>query len=348
MAVAKVAEAPKTNKIGCTMDVYKGAESTLCAGCGHNAVTAQLIKALFDTGIQPHMVAKMSGIGCSSRTTAFFINQAHGFNGVHGRMAPVATGAALANGKLKIIGISGDGDTASIGMGHFVHTLRRNTDMLYILEDNGVYSLTKGQFSATADVGSKLKSGEVNRAQPIDCCALAIEMGCEFVACGFSGDQKQLHSLLKAALRHTGTALLDVVSPCVTFNNHEGSTKSYLHVKSQTVPLNVIDLVDPCCPPANAELADGEVREISMGDGAIVRLKKLSKDHDPTNRQAALAVLEQARRDKVVLTGLIYIGKSRPSLRQECEMVSEPLATLPTKEVRPSREALEQMMEIYG
>src|SRR5881394_1352901 len=226
------------NRFGLSIADYKGADSTLCAGCGHDAITAQIIKAFYEYGVEPHRVAKMSGIGCSSKTPAYFLSQSHGFNGVHGRMPALATGVMLANQTLISIGVSGDGDTASIGMGQFVHLLRRNIPMIYIVENNGVYGLTKGQFSATADLGSKKKDGLINELPPIDLCGLAIELGCGFVARSFAGDPKQLVALLKAAASHKGTAVLDVISPCVTFNNHEGSTKSYKYAKEQEVQLH--------------------------------------------------------------------------------------------------------------
>src|SRR5438270_530026 len=231
------------NRLGFTMADYKGAESTLCAGCGHDAITSQIIKAFYEYGVEPHLVAKLSGIGCSSKTPAYFLSKSHGFNSVHGRMPAVATGVMLANKSLISIGVSGDGDTASIGMGQFVHLLRRNVPMIYIIENNGVYGLTKGQFSATADLGSKAKSGVVNELTPVDLCGLAIELGCGFVARSFAGDPKQLVALLKAALSHQGTALLDVISPCVTFNNHEGSTKSYKYMQEHEEAITEVGFV---------------------------------------------------------------------------------------------------------
>src|SRR5881394_1848286 len=231
------------NRFGLSIADYKGADSTLCAGCGHDAITAQIIKAFYEYGVEPHRVAKMSGIGCSSKTPAYFLSQSHGFNGVHGRMPALATGVMLANQTLISIGVSGDGDTASIGMGQFVHLLRRNVPMIYIVENNGVYGLTKGQFSATADMGSKLKTGVVNDLPAIDLCAMAIELGCAYVARSFSGDMKQLLALLKGAVAHRGTALLDVISPCITFNNHEDSTKSYKWAKDHEIPIQEIGFV---------------------------------------------------------------------------------------------------------
>ncbi|MFH0940101.1 MAG: 2-oxoacid:ferredoxin oxidoreductase subunit beta [Planctomycetota bacterium] len=338
------------NRLGLTMDDYKGAVSTLCAGCGHNSVTNQIIKAYFELGIQPHLVAKVSGIGCSSRTPAFFLDKAHGFNGAHGRMPPVATGAALANHNLHVIGISGDGDTASIGMSHFIHTLRRNTDMVYIIEDNGVYSLTKGQFSATADVGSTLHNGEVNEWMPIDCCGLAIEMGCGCVGRSFSGDTKQLHALLKIAFRHKGTSVIVVVSPCVTFNNHDGSTKSYKRIKNAAIPLHEINFIDATNLSNTAKIAEDKVCEINMGDGGIAQLKNLEYDYnyDPTDRRKVLLAMERARQENLFLTGLLYYDKSRRSLREQCNLVDEPLATLPVERVRPSKKAFEEIIAAFA
>ncbi|MBI6546718.1 MAG: 2-oxoacid:ferredoxin oxidoreductase subunit beta, partial [Cyanobacteria bacterium NC_groundwater_1444_Ag_S-0.65um_54_12] len=237
------AEIKKTNQLGLTKDCYKGAPSTLCKGCGHDAVTDKIVQACYEAGLDPYQVIKLSGIGCSSKTPAYFIEQGHGFNGLHGRMPSVASGAMVANRTLKAIGISGDGDTASIGIGQFIHLIRRNTPMLYIVENNGVYGLTKGQFSATADIGSKLKGGSQNELPPIDICGLAVQLGCAFVARGFAGDPKQLVTLLRAAMAHRGTAVLDVLSPCVTFNNHEGSTKSYKYVKEHELPLHELDFI---------------------------------------------------------------------------------------------------------
>src|SRR6201990_2343274 len=253
--------APKTNRLGFTVSEYKGSDSTLCAGCGHDAITAQIIKAFYEYGIDPYTVAKMSGIGCSSKTPAYFLGKSHGFNGVHGRMPAIATGAMLANRDLLTIGVSGDGDTASIGMGQFVHLLRRNIPMIYIIENNGVYGLTKGQFSATADLGSKAKSGVVNDLPAIDVCAMAIELGCNFVCRSFAGDPKQMVALLKAALGHRGTAMFDVISPCVTFNNHEGSTKSYKYAKDHEELLHEISYV-PFFEQINVEYAEGEAKDV--------------------------------------------------------------------------------------
>ena len=333
-----------------TMDDYKGAESTLCAGCGHNSITTQIIKASFELGIQPHLVAKISGIGCSSRAPAFFLNKAHGFNGAHGRMPPVATGAALANSHLRIIGISGDGDTASIGMNHFIHTLRRNTDMVYIIEDNGVYSLTKGQFSATADIGSTLHNGDVNEWMPIDCCGLAIEMNCGCVGRSFSGDAKQLCALLKIAFRHKGVSVIVVISPCVTFNNHDGSTKSYKRVKNVIRPLHDINFIDAACLADTAKIAGDKICEIDLNDGSMIQLKNLEYDYnyDPTDRHKVLSAMNRARGENLILTGLLHYNKNRQSLREQCHLVDKPLATLSADRARPSKKALEEIIAMFA
>ncbi len=334
----------KVNRIGLPVDAYKGGESTLCSGCGHDSITSQIIKAYYELGIPPHKVAKLSGIGCSSKTPAYFLNRAHGFNAVHGRMPAIATGAKLANRTLNVIGVSGDGDTASIGMGQFVHMVRRNTGCVYIIENNGVYGLTKGQFSATADMGSAQKKGDINEMIPIDCCGLAIELGCTFVARSFSADMKQLLALLKVAIHHKGTALLDVVSPCVTFNNHEGSTKSYKYAKDHEMALHEIDFIENYEPQAPVEIPAGELREIEMYDGSKIRLKKLAEDYDPTDRTNAVMTIERARREQLFLTGLLYMDKTRRPFVEQCNVVDEPLATLPADRTRPPKPVLDEIM----
>ena len=335
---------PKTNRIGLTIEPYKGAESTLCSGCGHDSITAQIVKAYYELGVPPHTVAKLSGIGCSSKTPAYFLNKAHGFNAVHGRMPSIATGAKLANKHLNVIGISGDGDTASIGMGQYVHLVRRNLGMVYIIENNGVYGLTKGQFSATADTGSGSKKGDVNEMIPIDCCGLAIELGCTFVARSFSADLKQLLALLKIAIHHPGTAVLDIVSPCVTFNNHEGSTKSYKYAKDHEMALHDIDFIEHVEPTTPVEVAPGETRNIELHDGSVIRLKKLAEDYDPTNRAHAMATIERARHEQLFLTGLLYLDRTRRAFADTCNLVDAPLATLPQERVRPTKVALDEIM----
>ncbi|MNS56058.1 2-oxoglutarate oxidoreductase subunit KorB [compost metagenome] len=343
-----MADAPvkKTNRLGLTLDDYKGGKSTLCAGCGHDAITNQIIKAFFDAGIEAHKVAKLSGIGCSSKTPAYFLNRAHGFNSVHGRMPAVATGALLANRELIGIGVSGDGDTASIGLGQFMHLLRRNLPMVYLCENNGVYGLTKGQFSATADMGSKLKSGVINEMPPIDLCTMAIEMGCSFVARSFAGDPKQLQTLLRAALSHNGTAFIDIISPCVTFNNHEGSTKSYPYAKEKEEQLHELGYV-PYYEEIQADVTPGTAQEIRMHDGSQVTIKKLAEDFDPTNKAQALQLLAMEKAQGRFLTGLMYIDETAPSLVDQLQLVDEPLVALPETRIRPSRETLDKILGDY-
>ena len=335
---------PKTNHIGLTVIDYKGGKTTLCAGCGHNAISERIIEAMYDMGVQPERVAKLSGIGCSSKSPAYFMNRSHSFNSVHGRMPSVATGAMLANRNLIALGVSGDGDTASIGIGQFVHLMRRNLPIIYIIEDNGVYGLTKGQFSATADLGSKLKSGVINDLPPIDTCALAIELGATFVGRSFSGDKRQLSTMLKAAIAHHGTVMLDVVSPCVTFNDHEGSTKSYKYVKDHEETLQEISFV-PHFEEIDVEYDPGTTVNVTMHDGSHLQLRKLEEDYDPTNRIQAITRLTEAHDKGEVLTGLFYVNTKSPSFLDMLNMVDRPLATLPESLTRPSREALEAAME---
>src|SRR5512135_3231060 len=298
--------APKTNRIGLSVLDYKGGKTTLCAGCGHNAISERILEAMYEMGVQPERVAKLSGIGCSSKSPAYFMNRSHSFNAVHGRMPSVATGAALANRTLLPLGVSGDGDTASIGIGQFVHLMRRNLRMVYIVENNGVYGLTKGQFSATADLGSTLKTGTVNELPPIDTCALAIQLGATLVARSFSGDKKQLSALLKAAIAHRGTSMLDVVSPCVTFNDHEGSTKSYQFMKDHDAPLQELSFV-PAYQDIAVDYDPGTVKEVALHDGSRLRLRKLEEDYDPTDRVAAIKRLAESRAREEVLTGVFFV-----------------------------------------
>src|SRR5690348_8264080 len=336
--------APKTNHAGLTVIDYRGSKTTLCAGCGHNAITERLIDAMYDMGIQPENIAKLSGIGCSSKTPAYFVSRAHGFNSVHGRMPSVATGVALANQKLMLIGVSGDGDTASIGIGQFIHLMRRNLPIIYIIEDNGVYGLTKGQFSATADLGSKLKTGVINDLPPIDTCAMAIQLGATFVGRSFSGDKKQLLSMLKAAIAHKGTVMLDVVSPCVTFNDHEGSTKSYKFMKDHEEPLQDINFV-PGFENIEVEYDPGTTIQVRMHDGSRLQLRKLEEDYDPTNRVNAVKRLMEAHERNEVLTGVFYVNSNAATFMDMLNVIDEPLATLPESITRPGREVLEQAME---
>src|SRR2546422_6064768 len=285
--------APKTNRIGLTVMDYRGGKTTLCAGCGHNAISERIIDAMYEMGVPPERVIKPSGIGCSSKSPAYFMGRSHSFNAVHGRMPSVATGAILANRNLIALGVSGDGDTASIGIGQFVHLMRRNLPIIYIIEDNGVYGLTKGQFSATADLGSKLKSGVLNDLPPIDTCALAIQLGATFVGRSFSGDKRQLGAMLKAAIAHRGTVMLDVVSPCVTFNDHEGSTKSYKYVKEHEETLQEVSFV-PHFEDIAVDYDAGSTLDVTMHDGSRLRLRKLEEDYDPTDRIKAITRLNEA------------------------------------------------------
>jgi 2-oxoglutarate/2-oxoacid ferredoxin oxidoreductase subunit beta len=344
MATTTVVPPRKTNRIGLEPAAYKGSKSTLCAGCGHNAITERIIEAFYEMGVEPHRVAKFSGIGCSSKSPAYFLGSTHGFNAVHGRMPSVATGTLLANRTLLGIGVSGDGDTASIGIGQFVHLMRRNLPLIYIIEDNGVYGLTKGQFSATADLGSKLKSGVINDLPPIDTCGLAIELGATFVGRSFSGDKRQLSAMLKAAIAHHGTVMLDVVSPCVTFNDHEGSTKSYKYVKDHEETLQEISFV-PHFEEIDVEYDPGTTVSVTMHDGSHLQLRKLEEDYDPTDRIAAMTRLTEAHDKGEVLTGLFYVNTKSPSFLDMLNMVDEPLATLPESLTRPGREALAAAME---
>jgi 2-oxoglutarate ferredoxin oxidoreductase subunit beta len=338
------AAGPAKNRIGLTRADYDGSKSTLCPGCGHNAITAAIIQAAYESGLQPHEVAKLSGIGCSSKTPAYFLGHSHGFNAVHGRMPSIATGVRVANHKLLLIGISGDGDTASIGLGQFCHMVRRNVPVVYIIENNGVYGLTKGQFSATADIGSTTKGGSINDLMPIDCCALAIELGCGFVARSFSGDQKQLRPLLKAAFAHHGTAVLDVISPCVTFADHEGSSKSYAYVKEHDAPLHDIEYV-PYFEDITVDYEPSTTREVEMPDGSHIYLKKLAADYDPTSRERALQSIHEARGEQKLVTGLLYAEPDIKPFEDELNIVDAPLASLTLEQVRPPKSVLEQVME---
>ena len=335
---------PKTNRLGLAVLDYRGGKTTLCAGCGHNAISERIIDALYEMGVQPERVAKLSGIGCSSKSPAYFLGRAHSFNAVHGRMPSVATGAVLANRGLMALGVSGDGDTASIGIGQFIHLMRRNLPIIYIIEDNGVYGLTKGQFSATADLGSKLKTGVINDLPPIDTCELAISLGATFVGRSFSGDKKQLHAMLKAAIAHNGTVMLDVVSPCVTFNDHEGSTKSYKYMLDHDERLQEIDFI-PHFENISVEYDPGTTMDVEMHDGSHLRLRKLEADYDPTDKIRAITRLNQAKAKDETLTGVLYVNTSAPTFLDMINMTDQPLATLPASAVRPGPEVLQQVME---
>jgi 2-oxoglutarate ferredoxin oxidoreductase subunit beta len=336
--------APRTNRIGLAVADYRGLKTTLCAGCGHNAISERIVEAMFEMGVPPERVAKFSGIGCSSKSPAYFLSRSHSFNALHGRMPSVATGAMLANRTLLGVGVSGDGDTASIGIGQFVHLMRRNLPIIYVIEDNGVYGLTKGQFSATADVGSTLKTGVVNELPPIDTCSLAIQLGATFVGRSFSGDKKQLHAMLQAAIAHRGTVMLDVISPCVTFNDHEGSTKSYAYMKDHDEPLQEISFV-PAFDDIAVDYRPGEIVDVTMHDGSKLRLRKLEEDYDPRDRIVAVRRLMEAHAQGEVLTGVLYLNTETESFLDKLHMTDLPLATLPEETVRPPRRVLDEVME---
>jgi len=334
----------KLNHIGLEVLAYKGAKTTLCAGCGHNSISERVIECFYEMGVEPWRVGKFSGIGCSSKSPAYFLNLSHGFNAVHGRMPAIATGAIMANRTMLGLGVTGDGDTASIGIGQFMHLVRRNLPMIYIIEDNGVYGLTKGQFSATADVGSKLKTGVINDLPPFDCCALALRWGATFVARSFSGDKKQLQTLIKTAIAHNGLSVIDVVSPCVTFNDHEGSTKSYSYMKEHEEMLQDLSFV-PSFEEISVEIAEGEVRDVELHDGSHLRIRKLDRDYDFTSRLAALTALEDAEKNHEVLTGVFYVNTEKPNFLEMLHLAEEPLATLPQSKTRPPKEVLDEVME---
>jgi len=338
----------KANAIGLTRRDYEGAITTLCAGCGHDSITAAIIQAFWELSIPPHKVAKLSGIGCSSKTPAYFLKQAHGFNAVHGRMPALATGANAANGELIYIGISGDGDSLSIGLGHLCHAIRRNVNLLYVLENNGVYGLTKGQFSASADRGSKAKKGEANAYEPIDGAQLALTLGASFVARSFSGDKGQLVPILKAAIAHKGFAFVDIISPCVTFNDHEGSTKSYAYTRENDVPVIETDfvplreeiVVPPDPPPAG-------VHTVMLHDGSSVRLRHLDESYDPGDRDKALGYLRARQKEGEVVTGLLFVEPGSKDVHDLNRTVDRPLATVPYEELVPGSRALADLMAKY-
>jgi len=330
----------KPNALGFTRRDYEGRISTLCAGCGHDSISAAIVQACYELDIAPHRVAKMSGIGCSSKTPDYFLGQAHGFNSVHGRMPSVLTGANLANRDLLYLGVSGDGDSASIGLGQFVHAVRRGVYMVYICENNGVYGLTKGQFSATADAGSKAKGGEINADSPIDLVALALLLGATYVARSFSGDKKQLVPLIKGAIAHNGPAVLDVISPCVTFNNHAGSTKSFDFVRDHNAAVNTVDFV-PAEKEITADYEPGTTAMVRQHDGSILKLAKLRADYDASNRIAALSYLQAHQAAGELVTGLLYIEDGANDLHAHLGTSDVPLNTLSEVELCPGADALE-------
>ena len=329
------------NALGFTHRDYEGSVSTLCAGCGHDSISSAIIQAFFELDVAPHRVAKLSGIGCSSKTPTYFLGNSHGFNSVHGRMPSVLTGANLANRDLIYLGVSGDGDSASIGLGQFAHSMRRGVNMVYIVENNGVYGLTKGQFSATADKGSKSKRGVVNSDSPIDLVLLALQMGASFVARSFSGDKEQLVPLIKAAVEHGGAAFIDVVSPCVAFNNHAGSTKSYDYVREHNEAVNSLDFM-PMRKEIVADYAPGSVRDVVQHDGSVLRLRKLHADYDPANRLVAMDYLQQRHAAGEIVTGLLYLDAEATDLHAALNTVEIPLMQLDDRDLVPGAAALEK------
>jgi len=337
--------APK-NTLGFTHRDYEGAISTLCAGCGHDSISAALIQACFELDLQPHRIAKMSGIGCSSKTPDYVLGQSHGFNSVHGRMPSVLTGANLANRNLIYLGISGDGDSASIGLGQFVHAIRRQVNMVYICENNGVYGLTKGQFSATADRGSKSKYAGPNTDEPIDLVGLALLAGATFVARSFSGDKHQLIPLIKAAIHHQGAAIIDVISPCVAFNNNEGSTKSYDFVRAHNAAVNRIDFIETKAP-ITVDYAPGTLEQVTQHDGSVLRLRKLRDDYDPRDRAAALNYLQQHHANGEGVTGLLFVDPNPREMHASLDTVPVPLNSLGEDELCPGEDVLASINEGY-
>jgi 2-oxoglutarate/2-oxoacid ferredoxin oxidoreductase subunit beta len=327
------------NKVGYTRRDYEGRVSTLCAGCGHDSISAALIQACWELDVEPHRVAKLSGIGCSSKTPDYFLGASHGFNTVHGRMPSVLTGANLANRDLLYLGISGDGDSASIGLGQFAHAIRRGVRMVYIVENNGVYGLTKGQFSATADRGSKSKKGVVNRDAPVDLIGMALQLGATYVARGFSGDKSQLVPLIKGAIAHGGAAFIDVISPCVAFNNHAGSTRSYDHVRDHNEAVSRIDFID-LAPEITAQPSPGDVLELPQPDGGVMRLRKLHEGYDATDRRAAMNLVHGMAADGEIATGLLYVDPAAEDLHAALNTVSRPLNALDESSLCPGAEAL--------
>ena len=334
------------NTLGLTARDYEGTVSTLCAGCGHDSVTAAIVQAVFELNIEPHKLAKMSGIGCSSKTPAYFVSQSHGFNSVHGRMPSVTTGASAANRTLTYIGVSGDGDSLSIGAGQFVHAIRRNLNMCYIIENNGVYGLTKGQFSASADIGTKPKKGMANQQEPIDPVSTALSLGATYIARSFSGDKDQLIPLIQGALLHEGFSLVDVISPCVTFNDHEGSTKSYAHTRENYH--NVID-ADYIAPLEEIKVAydEGSAMPIELHDGSKIVLRKIDNEYDPTSRAAAFGYLRERFNAGEITTGLLYFDDSRKEMHDLMGNIDTPLSEYPLDKLHPGNNELQKILSRY-
>jgi len=334
----------KLNVINEPKDSYTGGKSSLCPGCGHDQISNVIVTAAWDNGLQPHRIAKMSGIGCSSKTPAYYLGKSHGFNTVHGRMPSVTTGANVVNKDLTYIGVSGDGDSASIGIGQLIHAIRRNVNMVYVVENNGVYGLTKGQYSATADVGSKKKKGPVNETQPIDLCAMAINLGCSFVARSFSGSKKQLTALMKAAISHKGFALIDIISPCVTFNNNDESLRSYGYVKDNQAELHSVGYIPHFSPLEQVEVPAGSYTDVTLHDGSTMRLETISEEHDISDAVAALSALHKADADKKHVTGILYFDGEKPSLDVDLDLHDTPLVEMGEDLLRPSPQQLEDVI----
>lgn len=340
-------QVPSCNGIGLNRKDYVGGTSTLCTGCGHDQITNHIISALFSSSVDPHSVAKMSGIGCSSKTPGYFLSSSHGFNSMHGRMAAVSTGSKIANHSMMHIGISGDGDTASIGLGGFVHLLRRNLPMVYIVANNGVYGLTKGQFSATSDLNAINKVGQTNSFGAIDLCSLALDVGCQFVARSFSGDAKQLIPLIQAAMKFQGTALIDVISPCVTFNNHEGSTKSFNYVKAHDVVLQELGFIQDG-ESIQVDYAEGEFETIHLMDGTALVLKKInSKEHDVRSRLKAMSLIYEAKENGQIVTGLLYFDDSSSTYIDNLNLSTKPLSQMTADELRPSSKQWGEIVDSF-
>ena len=330
----------KLNVIDLEKSEYKGGKSSLCPGCGHDQISNVIIQAAWENGLPPEGIAKMSGIGCSSKTPAYFLGKSHGFNTVHGRMPSVTTGANMVNKDLAFIAVSGDGDTASIGMGQFVHAIRRNLDMVYIIENNGVYGLTKGQYSATVEKGSKKKKGSINSQNPIDLCAMALNLGCGFVARSFSGSKKQLTALIRAAMSHKGMAIIDVISPCVTFANNDESYKSYNYVKENDEVLHIVDYISHYSPIEEVDIPEGQYREIELFDGSKIILETIGSNHDTTDVVSALAAVHEAEKNDKHVTGLLYYDGSIPTTTETLGLTDTPLSQLNEEEGRPNEQSL--------
>lgn len=338
----------KENLVGLEKAEYRGGKSTLCVGCGHDSITNHIVSAYFQANVNPYDIAKLSGIGCSSKTPAYFMNKSHGFNSLHGRLAPLATGVHCANRDLKLIGISGDGDTASIGMSGFVHLIRRNVPMVYLCYNNGVYGLTKGQFSATSEEDAVLKDGTQNSFQNIDLCSMAIELGCDFVARSFSGDAKQLVPLIQAAIHHEGTAFIDVISPCITFNNHEGSTKSFVSVKDHKINLQELGIIESQ-EEISVDYSEGEVIEVEMHDGTHIVLKKIdSRAHDVKDRQAAMKVVHDGKKDNKLVTGLLFLNEDSKPTSERIKLSKTPMSKLAKEDLVPDKEKFDALMLEYS